>query len=379
MNILFLITKANVGGAQIFLANLIKGLKDKENLNLKLNLASGSEGNYLKDFSEKENIPFFRFKNLKRSFNITSFLKFIFNFKSFIEKKSFDIVHLNSTNTLPLAFLIKLVESKTKTVFTVHGLSVLDPNYRTNRLKRFFYKYFFLFFFRFIDHIVFVSKNNFDFFVFKHKKIQYKSSLIYNAVKTSFLDKEEAREAIFEKTGFEEDDFLIVSIGRLADPKNYEFLINNFSEVLKVEPKAKLVLIGDGPKKKEYRELIEKRNLKEKIFLWGEEKDASKYLKAFDLFVLASIYEGLSISLIEALFSDIKIIASKVGGNQEVIGRESCYNLNDLDDFLETLKRVLDSEQKDYTGYKEKFSLETMIDKYIDIYNKKFYDKRREI
>ncbi len=367
MNILFSITKADVGGAQIFLANLIKGLKKKKDL--KISLACGPEGDYLKDFSEKENIPFFRFKSLKRGFNIISFFGLVFDFRSFIKKKNFDIIHLNSTNTLALSFLVKLLKPKTKTVFTVHGLSVLDPNYRTNTPKRFFYKSFFLCFFRFVDHIVFVSKNNFDFFVSRHKKIQHKSSLIYNAAETSFLDKETAREVVLKKTGFEEDDFLLVSIGRLADPKNYEFLINNFSEVLKIEPRAKLVLIGDGPKRKEYEELIEKKNLKEKIFLWGEEKDASKLLKAFDLFVLPSIYEGLSISLIEALFSDIKIIASRVGGNEELIGQENCYILNDLDSFLESLKRVLNTEQKDYTDHKEKFSPETMIDGYIGVYN----------
>jgi len=131
------------------------------------------------------------------------------------------------------------------------------------------------------------------------------------------LERETARKFLEEKIKINlKDKFLIGSIGRLDYSKNYEFLIKVFPEILKVKPEAIAIVIGEGPERKKLENLIEKGDLKEKIFLIGELKDASKYLKAFDLFVLPSRYEGLSIILIESLFAQIPILASDVGGKK---------------------------------------------------------------
>jgi glycosyltransferase involved in cell wall biosynthesis len=143
--------------------------------------------------------------------------------------------------------------------------------------------------------------------------------------------------------------------------KNYEFLINVFPEILKMKPEAIVIIVGEGPERKKLENLIERTNLKEKIFLIGELKDASKYLKAFDLFVLPSRYEGLSITLIEALFAQIPILASDVGGNEEIVGKE-CIFKNEKE-FLEKIKSPRLSKTK-----REIFELENMVKEYLKVY-----------
>jgi glycosyltransferase involved in cell wall biosynthesis len=369
MKVLLLITKGEVGGAQNFVANLARGLKKEKGQDLDLVIACG-QGDFLANFAQQEGIKFFRFKSLQRSGGFFSNLRFLFDFFKYLKQYNFDIIHLNSSNALIGAMIAKIVNRKTKIVFTVHGLSILDPNYQSSYFKKILFKSFFKWNFLFIDKIVFVSQKNLDLLTQNSRFISRKSFLIYNGIQADFLDREEARSFLLDKIGESDDNlFLFGSIGRLAYPKNYEFLLNNFSEVLKIKNNARLILIGDGPKREEYERIILKQGLEKHVFLLGEIVDASKYLKALDLFILPSIYEGLSISLIEAYLANIKSIASLVGGNEEIIGQKYCFELNNLEDFLRVLEMTLNSKI-DYQD-QEKFSLDTMVKKYLNIYEER--------
>jgi glycosyltransferase involved in cell wall biosynthesis len=374
MKVLLTITKGEVGGAQIFVANLAKGLK-KSNYKINVEIACGY-GDFLFNLAREENIFIHKLKSLKRSSGLLSNLAFFFKFIFFLRKNKFDVVHLNSTNTLIGAISSKIANRKTKTVFTVHGLSVLDPNYRASLLKKLLFKSFFKFSFLFVDKIVFVSKKNMELFLKNNECSRDKCFLAYNGVEVDFLSREEARRAIFDKIGRQDQDyFLIGSVGRLSYPKNYEFLIYRFPEILKINPKAKLVILGDGPERGKYIDIIAKNNLEGSIFMPGELESASRYLKGLDMFILPSIYEGLSISLIEVLFSGIKVVASKVGGNEEIIGADNCYKLDNKADFIRVFEKVLNNEQNCCTDKnrrnidKNRFLIRTMVDKYVDIYN----------
>jgi glycosyltransferase involved in cell wall biosynthesis len=86
-------------------------------------------------------------------------------------------------------------------------------------------------------------------------------------------------------------------------------------------------------------------------------------LRAFDVFVLPSAYEGLSISLIETLFAQVPALASNVGGNAEIIGEKNVYSSGDRKEFIEKLKNIRLSE-----GRSKEFSAEQMTKKYLEIY-----------
>lgn len=363
MKILLVITKAEIGGAQTFVLSLAKGLKSK---GVQVAVAAG-KGDFLPNELEKYNIPFFYLNNLKRSKNPLAVFSFIIELRKLIRRENFDVVHFNSTNTLPGVFAAKLIKKKTLTVFTVHGLSILHPEYKASKILKIIFKAYFKFFLNYIQRIIFVSE--YDSVEAAKQKLTNRGEVIYNGLEMPldyFLSKDEARLELEKITSKNlKGKYLIGSIGRLAEQKHYDFLIKNWSEIKKIKPDSKLIIIGEGAERKKYEEMIKKYNVFEDIFLPGEKKDASRLLKGFDLFILPSIYEGLSISLIEALFSGIPVLASDVGGNREVIGIENYFMLNNDLDFLEKLKKVekakIDSSL---------FAAESMVKKYKEIYER---------
>jgi glycosyltransferase involved in cell wall biosynthesis len=359
MKDLICITHGNIGGATNFVFWLAKGLKER---GVEVKVGFG-EGDYLKEKLEKEKIEFVNFKWLKRTHNPLSNLFFIFEIKKFLDKEKFDVCHFNSTNALFGAISAKISKSKSKTVFTIHGLSILDPNYEKNFWLKPIYWLIFKFLLSFVDVPVFVSKKNLE--DAKKLKLVKDGVVIYNGIiEPEFLEREIARKFFEEKIKIDlKDKFLIGSIGRLDYQKNYEFLINVFPEILKIKPEAIAIIVGEGPERKKLENLIEKANLKEKIFLIGELKDASKYLKAFDLFILSSRYEGLSITLIEALFAQIPILTSDVGGNKEIVGENCVFDLNNKENFFQKFQRFEIPKTK-----REIFIFERMIKEYLNLF-----------
>jgi glycosyltransferase involved in cell wall biosynthesis len=358
MKVLIVITHGNIGGATNSVFYLAKGLKDK-GINVKVGFG---DGEYLKEKLEKEKIEFVNFKWLKRTHNPFSNLFFIFEIKKFLDKEQFDICHFNSTNALFGAIGAKISKSKPKTVFTVHGLSILDPNYIKNLWLKPIYWLIFKFLLSFIDLPIFVSNKNLE--DAEKIKLVKNGVVIYNGIpELEFLEREIARKFFEEKIKIDlKDKFLIGSIGRLDYQKNYEFLIEVFPEILKIKPEAIALIVGEGDERKKLENLIEKANLKEKIFLIGELKDASKYSRAFDLFILPSRYEGLSITLIEALFAQIPILASDVGGNKEIIDEECVFK--NKEEFLEKIEKLKIPKFKDI------FRIEKMCSNHLELYQK---------
>jgi len=355
MKILIVITKSELGGAQVFALNLARGLKKiGEEV-----VVAGGPGTYLPVELEKDNITFKRLEKLERSHNPFKSLSFIKELSIYVKANKFDVVHLNSTNALLGVWGL----SNTKVVFTVHGLSLLDSGHKAFNLIKAVYRLFFRAAFKKINQIVFVSKLNFDFAKTSGllDGLESKSHLVYNGLDLeSLLSREEAR----KRLRLSADDYIYGSVGRLAYPKNYEFLINTYLDVKAIKPQAKLLIIGEGPERDTYENLIKLYQLEKNIILTGEIVNASYYLKAFDLFVLPSIFEGLSLSLIAAVQADIPATASRVGGNEEIIGVENCFKLDDKKDFLQHIK------QNSFTvEQKTDFSAEKMVSAYKAIYN----------
>lgn len=361
MKILLVITKAEIGGAQAFVLNLAKSLKLK---GLEVAVAAG-DGDYLPSELAKHNIDFFYLKSLKRSRNPLLVFSFVRELFSLLKKEKFTVLHLNSTNTLPGVIAACWLSKKIKTVFTVHGLSVLDKNYQANFFVKFLFKAYFKFFLKFVNKTVFVSDYNYK--ETKEVGIIKQGDVIYNGLdldENNFLERNKAREELERMASVNlQNSFIIGSIGRLSKEKNYEFIINLWPLVKQIKPNAKLIIIGDGPEKEKYQKLIQKIQAGNDIFLLGAKEEASRLLKGFDLFILPSIYEGLSISLIETQFAGICALASDVGGNSEVIGEANCFDLNNKQEFLNKLGTGVIFQDR-----REKFHLNKMIADYIRVY-----------
>jgi len=116
---------------------------------------------------------------------------------------------------------------------------------------------------------------------------------------------------------------VIISVGVLRINKGFNFLINAFKKVVRIFPEVTLLIIGDGPEKNNLKNLAEGVS---GIKFLGKmnHSDVVKYLKASDIFALASVStagdrEGTPTSVMEAMAAGLPIVATKVGGNSYLI------------------------------------------------------------
>jgi glycosyltransferase involved in cell wall biosynthesis len=372
VKVLIVITKSEIGGAQVFVLNLARSLFK---MGCDVHVAAG-DGDYLEEELRKSNITFHYLNSLKRNVSLLNSLYFIFDLYRLLRIEKYDLIHLNSSNTLIGSISAYLLRKKPKIVFTFHGLSFLDENFKIKKIFKFFAKLYFDVFLKTIDRTVFVSKLNYK--ESKEANVVKYGEVIYNGLdekEMNLLNASEARVFFTDKCKTDlSNSFLIGSTGRLAYQKNYEFLINNFLYIKKKIPNAKIVIIGDGPDRVKYKEQIIKFGITDDFFLIGALKDSYKYIKAFDVFTLPSRYEGLSISLIEAIFAKIPILASNVGGNSEVVGGDlnQLYKFDDINDYVEKLLGLKNNKEhsvKNNSFMKGKFLLGNMVRDYWDLYN----------
>jgi glycosyltransferase involved in cell wall biosynthesis len=127
------------------------------------------------------------------------------------------------------------------------------------------------------------------------------------------------REATRGKLGFDESALLVGAVGRLAPQKGFTYLIRALPLVLAAAPEVHLVIVGDGPLKAELEREAYRAGVSEHVHLLGFRRDISNLLGAFDIFAQPSLWEGLSISLIEALAAGKPVVATDIEGNREVV------------------------------------------------------------
>ena len=113
---------------------------------------------------------------------------------------------------------------------------------------------------------------------------------------------------------------MAIFVGRLSDEKNLEGLLAAWQMALPRMPGGwKLILVGEGPMHGTLQSRIRSMGLFESVFLVGEKEDVEKWLKASDIFVLASHYEGLSNSVLEAMASGLPVVSTRVSGSNESV------------------------------------------------------------
>jgi len=97
-----------------------------------------------------------------------------------------------------------------------------------------------------------------------------------------------------------EDSFTVGLVGRFSPQKNHDFLLQIFASVIRREPNARLLLVGDGELRPEIEKKICELGMENRVILTGVRTDVSDLLQALDVFVMPSNYEGLSLAVVEA-------------------------------------------------------------------------------
>ena len=136
-------------------------------------------------------------------------------------------------------------------------------------------------------------------------------TVIKNAIDTEkFKFSKESREKIRNSLNIGENNILLGNIGRLEKVKNQEFLLNLLCEIRNIDDNYILILIGDGSLRKEIETKIKDMNLTNKVLLMGNQKNINEFYSAMDVFVFPSLYEGIPLTLVEAITNGLPIYCS---------------------------------------------------------------------
>lgn len=161
-------------------------------------------------------------------------------------------------------------------------------------------------------------------YLLKHSLIlENKIIVIYNTIDFEKFDRvyDADKITLRKRLGFAGNGFIIGCVATLAPWKGHIFLLEAFSQVIKSYPEARLCLVGrDGCGfKKELESFARKKDILKNIYFLGERRDIPELLRAFDIFALPSLTEGLGISLLEAMYLGLPAVASGTEGVLEII------------------------------------------------------------
>lgn len=145
-----------------------------------------------------------------------------------------------------------------------------------------------------------------------------KVRVIYNGIDIAkFQHNPSARERLFPGTG---ECKLVVLVGNMhTDVKGHPWLIDCAPAVLKEFPEVRFVFAGDGERKVDFEQQIAKLSVESKFVFMGRRQDIPEILACCDIGVLPSRAEGMSNALLEYMAAQLPVIASRVGGNPELV------------------------------------------------------------
>ncbi|TSA44522.1 glycosyltransferase family 1 protein [bacterium] len=319
--ILFVITKSNWGGAQRYVYNLATSLPNDQ---FDVAVAFGGTGLPGAPTGALEE----RLKSAGvRTLFVTSFARDIFLLKdvaAFFElvhlfkKERPDVIHLNSSKAGGVGAAAGRVASIKNIVFTSHGLAYDEDRNLLARLVIFFFTWIT---FLLCHHVILISKDTLR----RASRLPFcksKCRLIYNGLPSlQFEDREAARIFIATRTNANLNEGIwIATMAELVRNKALDSLIGAAAHLRQSgAPPFHLFIMGEGEERRALEAHIEKCGLQKVVHLVGFVPESYRYMKAFDIFSLVSVKEGLPYVLLEAGQAGLPVVASRIAGVTDIV------------------------------------------------------------
>ena len=206
---------------------------------------------------------------------------------------------------------------------------------------------------------------------------------IYNGVDTSSFRPPEPSEEV-PALPRSSSEVVFGTVGRLQPVKDQLTLVKAFVEAIRREPEAmrlaRLVIVGDGPCRPAIEQAISTCGAGDRISLLGERSDVADLLRSFDVFVLPSLSEGISNTILEAMATGLPVLATRVGGNPEIMVEHRTGELVAPGDYLAMTSWLIEyarsAELRSRQGVEGRkhvqstFSMDAMVSAYVGLYDR---------
>jgi len=308
-----IITNFSVGGAQDYLLLIVRGLDQKKFDPI---IAGSMQGEWISAAKAIKGTTVLNIPSLCRPISPLRDLRAMFEVKRLCREHKIDILHTHSSKPGVVARIGGFLAGVPAIVHTIHGFSFHDFMPRWQRRM-----------FIFIEQ--WMSRFTTTLLLYSHadriradehgiSAVRSVENFYYGIDYTPFRRKTN-RVKIRRAFGFGRKEFIIGFTGRLSRQKGLHILVRAFAAVHRHLPQTRLLLIGDGPLRSELQNEIKGNNLENVATITGFRSDIPELLPALDLFVMTSLWEGLSRSLAEALYAQLPVVATDVGGTSDAI------------------------------------------------------------
>lgn len=353
MKIMQVIPAFRLAGAEVMCENLCIALKNAGESVIAVSLYS--EKTAITDRLKKAGVHI-EYLNKKPGFDASIIFKLVKLFKR--EKPDVVHTHIYASKYGLIAAVLAGIEKK---VHTVHNVAQKEQGNLGKKVNSFMYKYF---------NVVPVAlsqevrKSISDFYRLHEDSVP----TVFNGIDLS---------KCITKTNYKVNKiFTILHIGRFMKVKNHEILIRAFATFVQKHPCSKLQLLGEGEMFDEMQNLAKTLDIADKVEFLGLQSNVYPFLHKADVFCLPSEYEGVPMTLIEAMGTALPIIAGNVGGIPDMLTNgESALlvepEINEIEEAMETL--YSSEELRANLGQaackrSEDFSSETMAKEYMKVY-----------
>src|SRR3989344_884804 len=359
--VLFLITKATWGGAQRYVYDLATHLPPEE---FEPVIAYGESGRLAKMLRDARfrtcELPF-----LGRDIAVLSDIKSFFEIWRCIRKERPDVVHLNSSKAAALGAIAARIAGVQRIVLTVHGWPFNEKRSEFARVTIFLISWLTAF----LSHVVVVVSKSDEVQGKRMRWLAEKIRYIPIGIEpAAYLPRNEARAALnLEDTTRP----CIVTVAELTPNKGLRHGIEAISILKSENVGTEYFIVGAGEQRAELEDFAAEMEVEERIHFLGFVEDAARYLRAFDIFLLPSVKEGMPYVLPEAAAAGLPIVTTTVVNPAFI---ESCPHIKvvppaDPEALAEVLLETMRAKSgKEVPSSQNLFTLAEMVEKTIALY-----------
>lgn len=228
-----------------------------------------------------------------------------------IKERRIDVVHCHHYSPYVYGLLASMLAPSVKLVFTEHGkLSDAGPSSKRRLVNPILS--------RLPGRLCAVSADLKQHMVaegFPARRLK----VLYNGIDPGERPTHAQRHAARVELGIPEGAFVAGTVGRLDPVKNLPLLLRAHALAAAGNPGLRTVIVGDGPERAALETAAAELGIEESVIFTGYRQDVRFLMAAFDVFVNCSSYEGVSLTILEAMATTLPVIATPVGGNPEVV------------------------------------------------------------
>lgn len=355
-NVIQIMPEFGLAGAERMCENLVYELLKTGNYNVIVVSLYDYHSSITEELENKGIKVFYLGKSKGFDFRI------IFKLAHIMKCEHIDIVHTHRY-VMQYAIPAAIISGVKTRIHTIHNVAHKEVDSLRQKLAYFFYKY---------CHVVPVSISP---IVQKTVIERYgleaeKTPIVYNGI--------DLNRCVIKNNYSTKDVFRFVHVGRFVPQKNHEIIIKAALKLKSENYKFEIFLVGVGGNDIKYQQQVHKLGLDSVVTFCGLQSDIYPFLSSSDCFILPSLFEGMPVTLIEAMGCAMPIIASNVGGIPDMIENDFSGLIiqPNTEDLVAAMKTIIANEAlrsklgKNALISSKKFSSENMCKGYLSLYIK---------